>query len=206
MELIFQSQRFIALPQRGLYWPQQRALLVADLHWGKDSTFRAHGIPLSRGLLADELERLIQLCESLDAQHLWVLGDLCHAPEGLTDSVREEIAQACLRLPPRALIEGNHDRHLESIVSQWGFEWWPEGVQVEGVALNHHPRPGIHGHLHPTYVVKNRGERLRLPCFHWNRERLVLPAFTGFSNGVLMPKGPEDHVAVIAGTQIFKAS
>lgn len=205
MELNFAGHQFVALPQRGLFWPAQQALLVADLHWGKDSTFRAHGIPVSRGLLSDELERLIQLCRSTNAQHLWVLGDLCHSRDGLDDQVCGLIHEACQDLPPRALIEGNHDRHLQRQVEAWGFDWWPEPTQIDGVALNHHPLPGIHGHLHPTFWVKRGRERVRLPCFHYNQERLVLPAFTGFSNGVVMPQGANDKAIVIAGTQLFRA-
>lgn len=206
MELTFQEHRFVAHAQRGLYWPAQKALLVADLHWGKDSTFRAHGIPVSRGLLVDELARLEQLCEESGAERLWVLGDLCHSRDGLDAETIEIIAEFCTRLPPRVLVEGNHDRGLKRLVSGWGFEWWDEGVEVAGIALHHHPRPGIHGHLHPTYQVQRPGERVRLACFHWGSQRLALPAFTGFSNGPPVTLKPGEHVAVIAGTQVFRAS
>ena len=63
MELIFQGQRLELMADRAVYWSAQQAILVADLHWGKDATFRAHGIPVSRGQLEDELQRLNDLCQ-----------------------------------------------------------------------------------------------------------------------------------------------
>ena len=81
MELIFRGQRLELMAERAVYWPEQQALLVADLHWGKDATFRAHGIPVSRAT-GRELQRLIDLCQRVSAKRLYVLGDLCHAPEG----------------------------------------------------------------------------------------------------------------------------
>ena len=37
------------LPERAIYWERERALVVADLHWGKAATFRAAGVPLPPG-------------------------------------------------------------------------------------------------------------------------------------------------------------
>ena len=33
------------LPERALWWPAQRMLMVADAHFGKAATFRARGVP-----------------------------------------------------------------------------------------------------------------------------------------------------------------
>ena len=74
MELIFQGQRLELMAERAVFWLEQQAILVADLHWGKDATFRAHGIPVSRGQLEDELQRLIDLCQQVSARQLFVLG------------------------------------------------------------------------------------------------------------------------------------
>jgi len=40
------GEELLLLPQRALWWPAQKTLLVADLHFGKAATLRAHGIPV----------------------------------------------------------------------------------------------------------------------------------------------------------------
>lgn len=205
MELTFCGQRFIARADRTLYWPEQQALLAADLHWGKDATFRAHGIPVSRGHLSLELDLLINACRETQAKHLWVLGDLCHSHEGFDRATLKAIDEACEQLPTRALIEGNHDRRLQTRVEGFGFEWWDEGTVVSGIPLRHHPGVGLFGHLHPTHWVKSGSERLRLPCFRWNATHMVLPAFTGFSNGPARPLTQGERAIVIAGAALFES-
>lgn len=37
------------LPERALWWPAQRMLMVADAHFGKAATFRARGVPVPAG-------------------------------------------------------------------------------------------------------------------------------------------------------------
>ena len=206
MELIFQGQRLELMADRAVYWPAQQAILVADLHWGKDATFRAHGIPVSRGQLEDELQRLIDLCQRVSAKRLYVLGDLCHAPEGLDLDTRALIREACQPLPERFLIEGNHDRRLRQVVESWGFAWLDEPSEVAGLTLRHHPGDGLYGHIHPTFRVKGPGEAIRLPCFVYDDERLLLPAFTGFSGGPVQKPEASQQIVVIAGSRLFKAN
>ena len=40
------------LPERAVWWGARGALLVADVHLGKASTFRARGLPVPEGLCA----------------------------------------------------------------------------------------------------------------------------------------------------------
>lgn len=210
MELTWHGERFVALAERGLYWPRHKALMVADLHWGKDSTFRAHGIPVSNRHLADELKRLVTLCNAVDAQALWVLGDLIHARSGLDAPTLAQIDRVLPDLPSnRMLVEGNHDRGLLDHAQAWGFACVEEPFEVDGFELAHHPgvgaRPRFCGHLHPTYQLKQGFERLRLPCFYATGDLFLLPAFTGFSNGPVQTPEPAQGVWVTTGKQVFKA-
>jgi metallophosphoesterase superfamily enzyme len=45
-------------PERALELPATRCLLISDVHWGKASALRAHGIPVPAGGTAADLERL----------------------------------------------------------------------------------------------------------------------------------------------------
>lgn len=46
------DQQLLMLPERALYWREQRVLFVADLHLGKDATFRQAGLPVPPLVLA----------------------------------------------------------------------------------------------------------------------------------------------------------
>ena len=55
------SERLWLLPERAVWLPQARTLLLADLHLGKAETFQAHGIPLPSDGDAGTLNTLLEL-------------------------------------------------------------------------------------------------------------------------------------------------
>ena len=102
------------LPQRALWWPAEKTLLVADVHLGKGATFRALGQPLPRGGSSRDLQRLSALVAQLQAQRLVVLGDFWHSRQGLTPTLFHALQQwrgrhAQLQV---MLVRGNHDRAI----------------------------------------------------------------------------------------------
>ena len=48
----------------GVYLPDQNSLLVADLHLGKEATFRRHGIPVPGGSSDGTLQSVTAMLES----------------------------------------------------------------------------------------------------------------------------------------------
>ena len=80
------------LPERALYWPRRAALLIADLHLGKDATFRASGVPLPGGTTAADLARLSVALERSGARRLVILGDFFHARRGRDPALLAEVA------------------------------------------------------------------------------------------------------------------
>ena len=43
------GEQFVLLPQKAVFWPRERLLAIADIHFGKAATFRSFGIPVPRG-------------------------------------------------------------------------------------------------------------------------------------------------------------
>lgn len=176
---------------RALYWPARRRLLVADVHLGKDDTFRAAGIALPAGGARADLDRLTTLIERHGAQSLWVLGDLLHGP--LVDAHwREDWARFLARHAGLEvlLIEGNHDR--AAVHAQLGIAQRADRVVDGPFSFAHMPhavdegRIAIGGHLHP--VVRVPGFRGRFPAFALIGPQLVLPAFSLFTGGWLVDR------------------
>lgn len=183
----FAHVALIALPQGALYWPERRALLVADLHLEKASWYARFGQMLppydSQATLAD----LAALVAATGAREVWCLGDSFHDAAG------------CDRLPPRAQemlraltgdvawtwITGNHDAHLPD---RCGGVVMGEAV-VDGVVLRHEAarddrRPEISGHFHPKLRIRHRGRQVARRCFVASATKLILPAFGALTGGL----------------------
>lgn len=193
------------LGDRALHWPARQRLLIADLHLGKADVFRHAGVGMPSGGTRHDLARLDALLAHTQASELWILGDVLHGP-ALPSRWREhwdEWRARHRRLRIVALV-GNHDRAL----AKAGLELELVGPVVEEatLALRHEPEPhpSLHvlcGHVHP--LAQLPGMRRRWPAF-WLRERMtLLPAFSGFTAGVVPRLSPGERlVACVEGEAI----
>ena len=183
----FAGHELMALPQGALFWPERRALLVADLHLEKASWFARFGQMLPPYDSVATLADLTALAVTTNAKEIWCLGDSFHDRHG------------CDRLPARARamltaltgstrwtwITGNHDPGFAdhcggTIVDK---------VEVGGLLLRHEanpaePRPELSGHFHPKLRITHRGRRVSRRCFVATERKLVLPAFGALTGGL----------------------
>jgi uncharacterized protein len=170
-----------------LYWPSEKALLVADLHLEKGSAHAVRGQMLPP---YDTRETLIKLAEAIDRhapETVIALGDSLHdrgAAERL--DVEDLRVLGMLQEGRRWIwVTGNHDPKISGLL---GGEVVDE-VTLAGIALRHIPREAhitheIAGHLHPAARVSLYGHAIRRPCFVSNGRRLVMPAFGAFTGGL----------------------
>ena len=193
------------LPDRALFWPARGALLVADLHWGKDEAFRRAGLALPTGVLARDLERLEACIRQRPVEAVYVLGDLIHHRDGLSRAVIDQVAQwrSRHRLPFK-LIPGNHDRHFPELPASWAVERCPQRLPLGPFELVHDPQDAtqgyaLAGHIHPVVRFGHARERLTLPCFLFGRRRAILPAFSLFTGGAKIRPGAGERAIAIAG-------
>lgn len=183
----FGGQRFTALADRALYWPQQRALIVADLHFEKGSSLAVSGQFLPPYDSHDILTRLSEQAEKVQARRIYCLGDSFHdqkaaarMPEAVSDGLRQ-LARRC----DIFWIAGNHDGLTGSA---WGGEV-AEELAIEDIVLRHESvasemRPEISGHFHPKLRIQMRGRSLSRPCFVHGGNRLLMPAFGSYTGGM----------------------
>ena len=66
------------MQERALYWPRERALLVADLHLEKASFFAGHGQLLPPYDSRETLERVALAIRETGARRVFTLGDNFH--------------------------------------------------------------------------------------------------------------------------------
>jgi len=181
----FHGQVFQPLPSGALAWPAGEALLVADLHFEKMSAFAPFGQllpPYDTRMTLARLERDLALT---GAKRVIALGDSFHRDSGTTTllpSDRERLL-ALTRRAEWTWLAGNHDPSPHALGGVCRAE-----IVLGGCRLSHHPERGtrglIAGHLHPAARVALNGRSSRRPCFVWDENLMILPAY-GASTGSL---------------------
>jgi DNA ligase-associated metallophosphoesterase len=175
---------------RALYWAEQRALLVADLHLEKASYFAKTGQMLPPYDSRETLERLAHALRLTGARRVFCLGDNFHdaaGPERLDPHAAGMLA-ALTRATDWVWITGNHDGKGPSEHAL------PSGTHlaettIAGIVLRHEARPGeirpeLSGHFHPRLRVVQRGRAIVRPCVVASESRMVLPAFGALTGGL----------------------
>ncbi|MDE4537942.1 ligase-associated DNA damage response endonuclease PdeM [Pseudomonas sp. ITEM 17296] len=199
------------LPDKALYWPARRALLLADVHIGKAASYRALHQPVPRGTTEATLARLDQLLTSHECQMLIILGDFLHArtaraPATLAKLQTWRERHAGLRI---VLVRGNHDRHAGDPPPALGIEVVEEPWLLAPFALQHEPvvhpqHPVLAGHVHPVFVLQGRArQRLRLPCFLMGDAISLLPAFGEFTGGWRVHPDAENRVFLAGAGRVW---
>ncbi len=194
------------LPQKALWWPNQHALLLSDLHIGKAAHFSKNGINLPNVGSEKDLDLLAQLITHFNAQKVYLLGDLFHS------TINREwqfIVNLISNFKHVAfvLIQGNHDLLPDFILKESDLMVY-KLLEVEGILLTHKPANkeslfNICGHIHPGIMLKGKGrQKLRLPCFYKTPNQLILPAFGSFTGLDIIQPTSTDCVYAIANNQV----
>jgi DNA ligase-associated metallophosphoesterase len=199
------------LPQRAVWLPGPRALLVADVHLGKAASFRRQGVPVPRGTTRGNLERLDELLTALAPVHqLVVLGDLIHSAQGRTPALLQTLRQwrAQHGATVMTLVRGNHDDRAGDPPAELCIEVVDEPCLRWGLALCHDPATPapafrLAGHVHPVLWLGQGIDRLRLPCFVETADSLLLPAFGEFTGGWEVAPAPGQRLHALAPDRVW---
>jgi uncharacterized protein len=183
----FASETFEATPGGALFWPVQRALLVADLHLEKASWFARFGQFLPPYDSHATLTALAPEVERTGATRLYCLGDSFHDRFGcdrLPVSARELLTALTSKLDWTWIV-GNHD---PGFADHCGGRIADE-VEIAGIILRHEavrdePRPEISGHFHPKLRVNLRGRHVSRRCFVTSATKIIMPAFGSLTGGL----------------------
>jgi uncharacterized protein len=178
----------LAAPDGALVWPDERTLVVADLHLEKGSSFASRGVMLPPYDTRATLERLARAAEHHDARRIVCLGDSFHDGEA---AARLDVADtasltALARVVELIWIAGNHDpmppTGLGGRVVEGELRLGP--LTLRHIAAPLFAQGEISGHFHPKASIDVRGRRLSGRCFVLDRHRLVLPAFGAYAGGL----------------------
>lgn len=212
--------RLILRADRTAFLPDTATLLLADIHLGKAQSLRSLGAPLSAGLqtaLLDEpLARWAEAIRDTCAARVIVLGDLLHAPVGLTAALIDHVAAWRRAITcPISVVPGNHDRRLEHVAGAWEMAITDACIEYAGLLLTHDPAdadalqrahaahlPLVGGHVHPALNLPAACGPSRAPVFAFGAASLTLPAFTTFAAGAPVNPASYERLVAIAGDEL----
>jgi uncharacterized protein len=206
------NQQFWLTTDRTLFWEEEKALIVSDLHFGKTGHFRKSGIPIPPLVYKEDLQRLVVQIQYFQPRELIIVGDMFHSAANkeleLFLKWRSDLSDINIRL-----IRGNHDILKDDWYENAGIQLSQQTLSMqhfhfvhdisdqlnrkEGFVKNVSKSYFFSGHIHPGIRIQGSGKQsLCFPCFYFGKKYAVLPAFSRFT-GVAMIY-PEDGEQVFA--------
>lgn len=181
----FAGEELLLNSGQALYWPRERALLVADLHLEKASFYARFGQLLPPYDSRETLGRVADAVMQTGARRVFCLGDNFHDTDGAArlESHAAGMLEALTRATDWVWVSGNHD--LGNVPCGTAID----ELEVAGLILRHEAlageaRPELSGHFHPKLKVTARGRRVVRPCTVASERKLILPAFGALTGGM----------------------
>ena len=170
-----------------LFEPDERLLIVSDLHLEKGSSLARRGALLPPYDTRDTLNKLSAVIHRLMTKTLIALGDTWHdgnGPSRMNDDDHQLFA-SLRRKADWILIAGNHDPNPPQDLGAMVLD----EITIGEVTFRHEPlikkqSSEIAGHLHPVAKIRARGRSIRRKCFMSDSDRVILPAFGSYTGGL----------------------
>ncbi len=223
MQITLHDEPLHLFPERAIFWPRKNALIIADVHLGKDDVFRARGVPIPHGAADETFARLdaalqrAVLLHKIPSAQLIVLGDFLHARESANPATLAAFLKWRQAHPSLSIVvvEGNHDRHAGTakLADAWGIRIEREPFLMTPFALCHEVHAdcsasaqsyALSGHTHPCVLLRSMVDRLRVPCFVLGERSGVLPAFGAFTGGFNVSPRAGESIFAITGETVLK--
>ncbi len=198
------------LPQKAIYWRELQTLLVSDIHLGKASHFRKHGLPIPMASGIDDLIQLDALLNTYKPQRLLILGDLFHSDYNQEweyfGALRKKYADILFQL-----VRGNHDILRDHHYEKHNIQLHKESLYENGFVFSHNfvtlkeEEFSISGHIHPGFELHGKGRQsILLPCFYKKQNTLIMPAFGRLTGLAQMPHADDAEIFVLTEEAVHR--
>lgn len=206
------NQDLLLLPQRAIYWQQQKTLIAADVHLGKVGHFRKAGIAVPRDMEQGDLGVLSDLIDEHRPEKIVFLGDLFHSDINADWDWFKLWRQQFPKLEI-ILIRGNHDIVHDDHYRQLNIVMH-DSLLIEPFLMLHHPQAEekldklngyvFCGHIHPGVNLTGRGRQsLTLPCFAFGKRQGILPSFGKFTGRVAIRNLKTDRIFAVLKDKVM---
>jgi DNA ligase-associated metallophosphoesterase len=206
------DQDLLLLPQKAIYWQQEKALIAADVHLGKVGHFRKAGIAVPRDMEQNDLAVLSDLIHEHKPEKLIFLGDFFHSDIN-ADWDWFILWRSQFPKLEIILVRGNHDIIDDNYYLQLNIQLHDE-LLIGPFLMLHHPLTdaalqnakgySFCGHIHPGIKLVGKGRQsITLPCFAFGARQGVLPSFGKFTGKVAMRSNKTDRIFALIKDKVI---
>ncbi len=136
--LNIQGQELELHPERVVYWKEGNALILSDLHLGKVSHFRRHGIQMPEAPSHHNFLRLQKVIRHYQPDEVYFLGDLFHSHANREfDTFVDFLAQH--QKQRFHLVKGNHDILPRKLYERTSMQVHEAPFSIGPFQFHHHP-------------------------------------------------------------------
>jgi len=210
----FHQQTLWLSPARCIFWEEESALILSDLHFGKSGHFRKSGIGIPQNIFKEDLQKLFAQIQFFKPKVLLIAGDMFHSSANKEMDFfikwRNDFAHIALKL-----IRGNHDILSEKFYKEANIEVVENKLLIKDFCFTHDIHSSCNddennhftfsGHIHPGIKMSGPGNQsLMLPCFYFSKKYSILPAFSGFTGLAKIKPLATDHVFVLLKSEVMQ--
>lgn len=203
------GENFWLSHERTIFWEEEKALIISDLHFGKTGHFRKSGIGVPQDVFKEDLQRLVAQVVFFKVDKIIIVGDMFHstANKELEFFLKWRKDFNNIRF---ILVKGNHD-----ILD---LDWYRKAsievcssLSIRNFFFCHDPETSEYnnenylfsGHIHPSVQITGQGKQsLRFPCFYFSPTHCILPAFSKFTGSVSLKAGEGDKIFAIVKDEL----
>ncbi len=205
------NNRFILSADRTIFWEEEKALILSDLHFGKSGHFRKNGIGIPQNVFKEDLQRLFSAIQYYLPKKIIIVGDLFHSKSNSEHDLflkwRQDIPQLEFHL-----VMGNHDILPASFYETATLTIHRPYLQLGNFVFTHDLADMdldtnlfyFSGHIHPGVKIEGLARQsLQVPCFYFNDQFAILPAFGKFTGTHAISVSKKDKVYALAGNKVL---
>jgi len=207
------GQRLWLSAYRCIYWEEEQALILSDLHFGKTGHFRKEGIAVPQQLYWEDLQRLFAATQHFKPKRLIVVGDFFHSHFNkeldLFSKWRSDLPHLQIDL-----VMGNHDILGKAWYASQDITLHRDALLLGPFHFMHAPPQEVNeatltycfsGHIHPGIRIRGTGKQsLRFPCFYFTATHCILPAFGSFTGLKLVEANPGEKLFAIVAQEVIE--
>jgi uncharacterized protein len=206
------GNNFLLSANKTIFWEEEKALILSDLHLGKSGHFRKAGIAIPQNILQEDLFRLLSEIQFFKPEKIIIVGDLFHSTMNKEHELflrwRKDIGHIAIHL-----VKGNHDILKRNWYEAANIIVHENNFGVGNFIFTHdvndekniEEKYCFSGHIHPSILIKSTGrQNIKLACFYFSKNYAVLPAFGKFTGTFSLTPKKEDAVFVLVEKTILK--
>ena len=214
-KFILNDQTLWMSADRCIFWEEEKALILSDLHLGKTGYFRKSGIGVPQNIFKEDLQRLFAQIQFFKPTQLLIVGDLFHSHANKEMELFLKWRKDIKALPMQ-LIRGNHDILSKKFYDEAAIEVTKQKLSVKNFCFTHdinetcdeeanNTNFTFSGHVHPGIRLSGIGKQeLYFPCFYFTKEYAILPAFSKFTGISKIKPAKTDKVFALMENRIVK--